>query len=166
MYKLTDLYNHVHEFGFYDYVFISSGINDLSRYNYTAEHLSFVMRNTFKDLCLSFPETMFIFKSLTPTNIPWVNIAVDKFNLNMFSTSIGLFNFNFFDTYFVHKNINLLDKSGNGIHISQPIIHHLSSQIVTHIIHCIHRYTDTRDSWPLRPAYRDILYRRRMGGPW
>ena len=124
------------------------------------------MKNTFRDLCLSFPETMFIFKGLTPTKIPWLNIAVDRFNFNMFYESIDIFNFNFFDTYFLHRNIHLLEKSGNGIHISQSIIHHLSSQIVSHITHCIHRYTDTSDTWPLRPVFRDILYRRRMKSLW
>ena len=167
MYKLTDIYNYIHMFGHYDYVVISSGINDLSRYNYTAGHLSYFMKTFVRDICNSFPDTVFVFRSLLPTNIHWVNAAVTRFNYNMFLESIDLYNFNYFDTYFVNQNPNLLDRSDrNGIHISRPIIHHLSSQIITHITHCINHYSDTREVWPIRPAFREVLRERRTVSHW
>ena len=166
MYKLTDIYNYTHMFGHYDYVVISSGINDLSRYNYTADHLSYFMKTFIRDICNSFPDTIFVYRSLLPTNIHWVNVAVTRFNYNMFLESIDLINFNYFDTYLVNRNPNLLNRSGNGIHISRPIIHYLSSQIITHITHCINHYSGTREVWPLRPAFREVLMERRMVSHW
>ena len=167
LYKITDIDNYADEFASHNYVFISAGINDLSRYGYTAEHLTYVMRNKIKNLCSAFPETIFIFRALIPTKHTWLNVAVDTFNVNMFSDSVKTFNFNFFDTYTINRNPNLLDgKDRNGIHLSHSIIQYLSSQITLHITHLWNHYSHTREVWPLRPFYREILHRERVYGCW
>ena len=130
----------------------------------TADHLAYVMKTFIRDVCKSFPSTNFIYRSLLPTNESWLNIAVNKFNFNMFYDSINVMNFNYFDTYFVNTNPNLLSRSGNGIHITHDMIQCISLRLITHINHCISQYSDTTDIWPLRPVFRDILRERRMVG--
>ena len=125
------------------------------------------MRKTINDLCAAFPNTVFIYKALLPTNIPWLNTAITEFNLNMFQESIDSSNYNFFDCYFVNKNPKLLATNGhgaNGIHISRPVGEYLSSQIICHITHLHHQYSETAEVWPIRPYFRDLLNYKRSGG--
>ena len=118
MYKITDFHKYVHLFDEFDYVILSAGINDISRYNFTAGHLTYVMKRMLNDICRLFPETMFVFRTLLPTEHPWLNFEVDRFNFSMLLQSKSIFNFIILDTYSVHRNPRLIDPRGNGIHIT------------------------------------------------
>ena len=165
LFKLTDIEKYSSVFSQYDIVYISAGINDISRYEYTSEHLAYVMKDKIARICSMFPNTCFILSGLLPTKHEWVNSAVHSFNYSMFVESVNIFNFNYFDTYSVYNPV-LLDSRGNGIHISHGSQQHLSRLIITHITHLTNRYTRTRDIWPLRPFYREVLYTIRTGRCW
>ena len=163
MYKLTDLPKHTADLGYFDYVFVSAGVNDLSRYDHTAESLSYTITMTliFNELSWSFPKTTFIFKAILPTDFPWVNRAIQNFNYSMFNYSIERNDFNFFDSYFVNNNVNLIADTGpkaNGIHISKPVGQYLSAQIIKHITHLHNHYMSTNEVWPIRPIFRNCLH--------
>ena len=124
------------------------------------------MKDVIARICSMFPNTCFILSGLLPTKHGWLNSAVHSFNYSMFVESVNIFNFNYFDTYSVYNNPLLLASRGNDIHISHEPQHHLSQHIVTHSTHLTTRYTRTRDVWPLRPFYREVLYSTRTGRRW
>ena len=160
---LTNIDLFEHEFKYTDYVIISAGINDLSRYGNTGESLGSFISTRIEEWCAKYPKTVFIFNSLLHTNREWLNCRVDVLNRIMFDLSVKLYELNF---WFMDTHAALIDVSGrfpilaprgNGVHISYAACQYLSRTVVNAI-----KAYDTNSSsitwlWPLRTGYRRLI---------
>ena len=138
-YRLCDFMNFEPEFKRTDCIILSAGINDLCRYNFTAETLADVVCSHLTRCSKIYPNKVFILNSLLLTGIGWLNKEVERFNqyLNAFCNTHS--NVQFFDSHQVLMEANLdkvlaqpdrrmhIDrkkKIPNGVHIT------LEAQIV------------------------------------
>ena len=141
-YKLLDLPLFESEFAYTDYVFISMGINELSRYGYNAKSLSAHACHMLDNFRKKYPNTSFIFNSLLLTGYDWLNREVEQFNNDMF-----LYTLNpdcsvwFFDSHHVAMNewsrgarILQAGPGSNGIHITFAARKAISNAIRTNIL--------------------------------
>ena len=168
-FKLCDIEKYESEFVYTDYVIISSGVNDLSRYNHTAQSLIDEMRHKLKYFCEKYPNTNFIFNSLlyTSSKYEWLNREIDIFNAAMFRLSLDVRsrsgNFWFFDSHHVIKcdverrNYQVLDLR-HGIHITDIAKRAVSSALRTCIVYVDRQDNRTHTYWPLRPHFRNMLF--------
>ena len=148
-----------------DYVFISCGINDISRYGFTARSLLRFITPTLHKLASQFPHTTFIFNSLLRTDIsPWLNREVDEFNRGVFKLSRSLLNKNrnfwFIDTHWIVANVNhfVVDPRGNGVHITHEAKVRISSVIRNCVVGLEQHSLNLRRMWPLCPEFKFIRY--------
>lgn len=164
LYRLADIDKYVSEFKHADYVFISCGVNDLSRYSHTAHTLAKHMTYKLRDYCLQFPQTTFIFNSILRTDIGWLNKEVEIFNRCIFNLTNTL-NINqnlwFLDTHWCAKNMNTrvidIGPRGNKIHLTQEAKGRISQVIRDCIVGLDKCRSDLYGIWPLRPEYRSII---------
>lgn len=162
MYQLTDLMKFENFFENCDYVIISSGINDLSRYDHRSYTLSREIRDNFKYLFARYPKTVFVFNSLLRTRFAWLNKEVDLFNRCMFDFSLENHNFWFFDSHHIcsvifNNGFEILDSSGNGIHITQLPKSEIANCLVTGVQKLSMRSEKVRKHWPLRREFVSLL---------
>ncbi len=162
LFQLCDIDQHEYLFPHHKYVIVSSGINDLSRYNHDACSL---LRNIFDKIlhfCRKYPETTFIFNSLLSTKFSWLTPESTKVNRAMFDMSMRITNLWFFDSHHICMMIKqrgriVLDPDGNGIHLT-----FLARREISHcLIRCIgelnRRSTTIQRFWPLRREYFSLL---------
>ena len=161
MYQLCDIDQYEREFAYTDYVVISSGINDLSRYGHTAPSLIEIMSSRLALFNDKYNNCTFIFNSLLNTTYGWVNQASQAFNNFIFRLSLQLENLWFFDFASKLHPDTYINSRGNGIHITLQ-----SQRIFTRLLTtCIPLFErpvpDIRQLWPLRHQYRQTaaLYR-------
>ena len=127
------------EFRDTDVVILSAGINDLSRYKFTAESLADVICKQLAGCSKKHPRTFFILNSLLLTGVTWLNKEVDRFNQYMNAFCNTQRNIHFFDSHQVlmesqlgkvlaqpdrRLHVDTKRKIPNGIHIT------LEAQIV------------------------------------
>ena len=87
------------DFRFSDFVVISCGINDMSRYGKTSHVLADMILTRLSDCCARHPDTVFIFNSVLHTKHAWLNNEVDTLNRYMFELSMRVPNLRFFDSH-------------------------------------------------------------------
>ena len=152
------------EFSYTDYVIISAGTNDLSRFGKSGESLGSFMSARIREWCIKYPKTVFIFNSVLHTDIgPWLNHRVDVLNRTMFDLSVELYesNFWFLDTHAalvdVADRFPIISPGGNGIHISHKACQYLS-RIVADAIEAYDMNSSTISRvWPLRIGFRRLI---------
>ena len=151
------------EFKYTDYVIISAGINDLSRYGHTGESLGSFISARVRKWCAKYPKTVFIFNSLLHTNRSWLNYRVDLLNRIMFDLSAELYelNFWFLDTHAALVDVNgrfpIIAPRGNGIHISYAACQYLSRTVVNSIEAYDANSSTILRVWPLRTGFRRLI---------
>ena len=163
--KLVNIDSFESEFCYTDYVVISAGINDLSRYGQTGESLSSFMSAKIRDWTSKYPKTVFLFNSILHTDrrYGWLNDRVDIVNRAMFDLSVELYhqNFWFLDTHasLVGKGTQfpILSPSGNGIHLSYRACVYISRVICDSVTALSDNSPATPRLWPLRPEYRRLI---------
>ena len=146
--KFRDMFAHV------DVVFISCGVNDISRHDKTARHLSEFICDKFNLYSRLYPDTSFIFNSVLLTSHDWLNHEISYLNERVFRVSIKLHNIWFFDSHqvFVGAQYDVLDES-HGIHITITAKRHITPFIHRSILDILNHSPFTGDRWPLRPHF-------------
>ncbi len=128
LFQLSQLDKYECEFEHCDYVVISAGINDLSRYGHTSESLSRLLCDKLRYFMCKYPDTVFIFNSVLRTNYDWLNRQVDRFNRSIFDFSLEVYpkNLYFLDTHCrlikspsCTLGLGVISPGGNGIHITK-----------------------------------------------
>ena len=169
LFQLNKLDEYEKEFAYSDYVFISSGINDFSRYSWQESELFECIRAKLNRYRVKYPDTIFIFNSLLTTNCgDWLNIKVNQLNHDMFKLSLNsrYENLWFFDSHHIalklnmSSNIYIIDDTRNGVHIT----HRAKREIWRVFCRCVNgRYDgdDISNVWPLREAFRRFASRAR-----
>ena len=165
MYQLQDFMNYEQYFEGTKYVIISSGINDLSRYNHRHYSLVQSFKRNLDIFCVKYPNTTFIFNSLLLTKFEWLNKEVYNFNRDMFDYSVSQKNFWFFDSHHVCSKLSswgngILDPAGNGIHLLQLPKREITLCLIVCIGELAGRRTSIRKYWPLRREFVASLGRR------
>ena len=126
-YQLEHVFNFEPEFGVSDQVIISAGVNDLHKFNHSAESLADTVARRLRNTCGAHPGTKFVFNSLLLTKFEWLNKEILRFNNYMYETCAGVDNLSYFDSHAVLKSANLgsvlfpserNSKYGNGVHIT------------------------------------------------
>ena len=139
-YQLVDIFGFEPEFKLTDTVIISCGINDLSRYNKTANTLADRVCQRLAHCCESNPRTNFIFNSLTLSkNMDWLDAESMKFNEYMFELSQSVPNLYFFDSHALIKasysnakpdSVWEPGRYGNGIHLTLAVRRLVTRELV------------------------------------
>ena len=162
LFELANIDKYESEFQYTDYVIISAGVNDLSRYGHSAVSIAKFMCNKIRLWVNQFPNTMFIFNSILSTDYLWLNRRIKIVNKAMFNLSLDLYNtarFYFLDTHarLLNSNIQrILSPSGNGVHLSYAASSLVQRCIVDSVVALDQR--DASDSirrvWPIRQEFR------------
>ena len=126
-YRFENLFDYEDEFEYTDQVIISCGVNDLHKYNHTAQSLFELSGSRLEYHCKANPNTQFVFNSVLLTqNIPWLNNEINQFNELMYTLCSALQNLHYFDSHDVLKRAKLQEvyfpwkkdsRYGNGIHV-------------------------------------------------
>ena len=165
-YELHTIEKYENEFGYTDMVFISCGINDLSRHGHQwdAANLVNFLRNKLIEWKTKFPNTIFIFNSLLLTRFKWLNIQVNKYNELLFDLTLKFYESEvlFYDSWHVAAGLwsqgdfIVKPKYGNGIHItftSKKVIQGTMYCCITELLTGQHMQQLAR-CWPLRERFR------------
>ena len=165
-YCLSDINIFESEFAYTDYVFISCGINDLSRYGHNAHNMSQNFRDLMCEYQFKYPKTQFIFNSVLLTKYDWLNHEVSILNNEIFHfTCRPNSNVWFFDAHHVArvmsvKGEHILEtnsRRANGIHLTYRATNEIRRVIISCFEElCINRSVNIKKLWPLRPDYRRI----------
>ena len=156
-------------------VFISCGINDLSRYanTYNAGNLITFLRGKIKTWVKKFPKTTFVFNSLLLTRYSWINKEVAVYNDMLFElcAEYDYHNVYFFDSWLIAKNIWLSGKyvlnphpRANGVHINDDAKSVLQERIRVSLTDLALNCSNMSKFWPLRSRFRSVIgsYTRRL----
>ena len=166
---LSDIHNFEDEFSYTDYVFLSCGVNDLSRYKWSARNLKNYFTELMTKYAKKFPNTTFIFNSVLLTDFTWLNREIDALNIDIFKASLlDDANFWYFDSHHIakessRKGMRVIERGSrraNGVHITYDV----TNAIQTDIRHCLEflccgSEADATKSWPLRDQFRNLLAR-------
>ena len=146
-------------FEYMDYVFVSCGVNDISRYGKTGVSLSTFICDKLQSYTNIFLDTIFIFNSVLSVSAKydWLNRDIAIVNESVFKLSVKLENLWFFDSHHIVNNVDyqVLD-SNHGIHITITAKRHISSVIRTCILNLHTRSPHTGYHWPLRPHFKHM----------
>ena len=152
------------EFAYTDCVFISAGMNDLSRYGHTGESLGSFISSKIRYWLCKYPNTLFVFNSLIyAENRPWLNDRIDCLNRLMFDLSIELYDSNywFFDSHASFDDVGgqfpIHSPTGNGIHISFRACQYISRIVADAICALVSNSPVTPRVWPLRTEFRQLV---------
>lgn len=175
IYELNKICDFSSEFSYTDIVFISCGINDISRYGWNADSLFAHVKVKIEQWKLLYPQTQFIFNSLVGTQIDWLNEEVGKFNEYMFNFLLDLdrgeSKFLFFDSsdiclYLWNQGVtitNPISRWSNGIHLTHPAKREISGIIIRCLSEQLLGTRHRAQFWPLRRRFRDV--HRAQGRP-
>ena len=120
-FQLSDVFQFEPEFSYSDIVILSSGVNDLSRYNHTATSLADTVCARLSRCCRNNPKTKFIFNSILETKFSWLNREISLFNDMMYRFCHSLPNVTYFDSHSILCDSSIprvWEPKGNGIHIT------------------------------------------------
>jgi alkylated DNA repair dioxygenase AlkB len=163
MYYLHNLREYEAQFAYTDLVFVSCGINNITRLgdDWDAANMINYIECNLKQWRVKYPNTWFVFNSLLHTKFNWANSEVTKFNNLLFNLTLEpMFeNVIFFDSHQVatglwRQGAHIVDLHHNGVH--------LTSRAKDCIFRAIHRglcslLADSprvRWDWPLRSDFR------------
>ena len=153
LFKLREL--DTYGFDKFNTVIISSGINDLSKYNCSPDTLFEEISNRLAQVNKN---TKVIFRGLTPTRFDDINRLVYRFNNLMFDFCLTRSNMYYYDPYNFEEKHDFLYNRGNGIHISYHIAVYMSMNILNHAQFMYTRSGD-HEHWPLRASLQDRFER-------
>ena len=162
---------------------MACGINDLSRYNHTADSLYNIIGPKLRQFCDQNKSTTFIFSSLLFTRHEWLNKEVMRFNKYMLELSCELENLLFLDTcsslngtVLAHHIDNILPRNDKGgIHLSHRAMDHCGTVLVNAVLILTLRWARTSPParlqgwiWPLSDTWLGGLSKLRssLGPRW
>ena len=165
MYQITELHKFEHLFPHMSYVVISSGINDLSRYNHRSYSLFDVVSEDLRTYCERYPNTTFIFNSISLTTYHWLNPEIRKFNESLLILSTKVVNLWMFDSHQICQELSrkrciILDPAGNGIHLTLAAKRVIVRRLLDCIVELAGRRPTVEGMWPLRDEFRSLLPRQ------
>ena len=140
----------------FDTVILSTGVNDLSRYEHTAESLFKRVQFKLPTILKSCSATKFVFRALTDTSYVWLNKEIRAFNIMMYKLARQQKNLFFFDTCVLpHFPSEYLYRSGNGIHLHSRAARALFLDLLKHAKYLTNGPPNTPPPglWPIRPFY-------------
>ena len=124
-YQLCNVFDYEAEFQHASSVIFSCGINDLSRYGKTAHTLMDLVCHRLKQCCQKYPNTNFIFNSITHArDRAWLNNEINNFNNYIYNLSKSISNLSFYDSHemIVNERLNTVwERNGNGIHLCYDV---------------------------------------------
>lgn len=164
MYQLTDLHKFEHMFEHTDYVVLSSGVNDLSRYNHRAHSLWQEIKAQLEYYTKRFPDTIFVFNAVLNTRFPWLNTEIDELNRLVYEKSFDSDNLNFFDGHAIamlvwRKGGHVLDPQGNGIHLFSKTKVCIGKALVSNLCGLRGQSSLKKPEWPIRPEFMRLAAR-------
>lgn len=154
----------------YHSVVISTGVNDLSRYDETSGTLFRKFAHDMTRILRGCGNTTFIFRGLLDTDIGWLNKDLRSFNTMVFDFALGHSNLWYYDTTIVPPaQQSILRKQGglegdwttnaNGVHIKPHYARALAADLLLHAW-CLapralgQRHRTPPSAWPLRPFFQ------------
>ena len=164
MYQLSKILEHEQYISGSKIVIISSGINDLSRYDHNHHSLSCNFKRNIDYLIEKYPNTTFIFNSLVLTRLSWLNEEIKHFNSFIFELSNSVSKLWFFDSHHIctvlyQKGETIVDPDGNGIHLTVLSKREIARCLATCVRELMGRSYLIRKHWPLRREYVSLLGR-------
>lgn len=167
---LSDLQKFENEFSYTDFVFISCGINDLSRYGWDSSKLFKHFKVLISRYRTQFPNTTFVYNSMTLTKFDWLNEQLQDFNRNVFYFSLRLgTNICFFDSHHIaqtlaRRGVPILEtrsRRANGVHITYQATNEIRGVIACCLnAWCSGKLSVVSDEWPMRPEFRHVAGNR------
>ena len=161
-FELASIDKYVDQFAYTDYVVISAGVNDISRYGHSTTAICNFICDKLRDWVHRFPNTIFIFNSILSTDFVWLNRRIKTVNRALFNLSLELYDTNrfyFLDTHALVLDCDIpcvLSTKGNGVHLS----HDASILVQRCLVDCVIAL-NRRDSsnmiskvWPLRREFQ------------
>lgn len=138
-----------------DVVFISSGVNDICRYEKSSEILSDSICKNLDNFSKTYRDTVFIFNSILSTDYRWLSDDEHAVNHRVFELSLQLSNVLFLDTHEIFDNVHfdVLDRK-SGIHLTHYAKHFITPIIRTCILSIIQPHLHPTPDWPLRAPFR------------
>ena len=151
--KFKDMFHRV------DLVFVSCGINDLSRYEKSGQYLADFICEKLTEFTRLYPDTFFVFNSILNTDYEWLIDDIEFVNERVFLHSVHLENLWFFDSHHVFNGVNfdVIDRA-HGIHITHMAKRHVTPIIRTCLLDLLTGSPLTPSHWPLRPHFRHISH--------
>ena len=140
----------------FDTVIISTGVNDLSRYDHTAASLFERVKSKLPIILKTCSSTKFIFRALIDTNYVWLNNETREFNMMMYKLARQQRNLFFFDTCVLPPlPSEYLYRTGNGVHLHSRAARALLHDLMKHATYLTIRPPNTPPPglWPIRPFY-------------
>jgi len=166
--QLTKLPEYEKEFQYSDYVVISSGINELTRYNYTGTSLFEFISPLLRKYCEQFPKTTFVLSSVLRTSRSfsnlsrWLNPSVNTYNNLLFDLTLEIkrktHNLFFLDIDSTLDPSYSINSRGNGVHTVLDAkknftrILKLSLCLLTTPVNTSNKLLQDF-VWPLRPSF-------------
>ena len=145
---LSDLHLFEGEFQYTDFVFVSCGVNDLSRYNWNSDKLFSYFEKVIGVYRKKFPRNKFIIDSLLHTDFKWFNVEIEKFNFDVFNYTLQEgSNVWFFDSHHIadsmyRRGSQILEtgsRRANGVH--DHIAYPVTNEIRGVIAHCLNTWS-------------------------
>ena len=146
LFKLHEL--DTYDFNKFNTVIISSGINDLTKYNHSPDSLFELIS---RPLARINRNTKVIFRGLTPTRYNDINQLVYRFNNLMFDFCLTHSNIYYYDPHNFETRRDFLYRQGNGIHISYHVAVFMTMNILNHAQFLYSRNGEF-EHWPLRAS--------------
>ena len=146
LFKLRDL--DTYGFDKFNTIIISSGINDLSKYNCSPDTLFEVISSRLSQV---HNDTKVIFRGLTPTRFEDINKLVYRFNNLMFNYCLTRPNVYYYDPHKFEGRHDFLYNKGNGIHISYHVAVYMSMNILNQA-QSLYTRNSNSERWPLRAS--------------
>lgn len=148
--KFLDIRKYQSEIPFCDYVIISSGINDIYKYQTPLDELIRFSVGFYDECARTCPRTKFVYMSLLQTNTEWVNNLTDDFNTYIFELSLRYPNLLFYDNY---QLVNREILQEDGVNINDRAVKFIAKSLVRAVTNLSICYNDPADPWPLRPSF-------------
>ncbi len=165
LFQLTDLHKFEHLFPHMKYVVISSGINDLSRYDHRSYSLFDAVSKDLRTFCEKYHDTTFIFNSILLTQYHFLSPDICQFNEQMLEFSTTISNLWLFDSHQVCLELTrsrclILDPHGNGIHLSLAAKREIVRRLVACIVEMNRQSSSVQRVWPMRSEFQSLLRMR------
>ena len=163
LYRLDALEEHSHLFDGTDLVFISAGINDLTRYGHRSWSLLQKLRPMMQRLCRDHPNTVFVLNSILLTSLNWVNWHIEDTNFGLFEMALSIPNLHFLDSHewanwlWWCGGCHVIDPRGNGVHLSTIAKHRMSRFITVHLVDWIYGGAGKLCVWKNWPIREDFV---------
>ena len=160
-FRLRDITQFEKNFGEYDIILFSCGVNDLLKDGHSAFSLISVMGPKLESYSKLYPNTCFIYNSILITDDSVLNREIDGFNSFIFNLSLKIDkNVWFLDTHHILWESRLQNILYDGIHITKSAGNLLEISLIHNITGIFNNSTFT---WPLRPSFTHTARQHRCG---